>query len=221
MDVRADNRGRPHQKVLFPAAPVVGRNFLTPGHPGVRVRNVRRKSGPKSLCLCCSFFPDLGHGCLRRDSSFPTVLRTSAKFWALDICPKDLRMYPALELPLRAAFPVPEFGCTPRQPCQNRLLEGFLEVCVCVCRRFLEGFLGVVLRRVSLYQKAHVFRLWLSQFLANFDATGKFFPHFPGSTTCYPCQGLGTLRQGKWQLENRPRPGFSPLRPPPFLSFSD
>ena len=45
----------PHQKVRFPAAPVVGRNFLTPGHP--RVRNVLGKSGPKSLCLCCFFFP--------------------------------------------------------------------------------------------------------------------------------------------------------------------
>ena len=52
MDVRAENRGRPHQKVHFPAAPLVGRNFLTPGHPGVKVRNVRGKSGPKSLCLC-------------------------------------------------------------------------------------------------------------------------------------------------------------------------
>ena len=57
VDVRAENRGRPHQKVRFPAAPVVGRNFLTPGHSGVRVRNVRRKSGPKSLCLCCFFLP--------------------------------------------------------------------------------------------------------------------------------------------------------------------
>ena len=47
MDVRTENRGRPHQKVRFPAAPVVGRNFLTPGHSGVRVRNVRGKSGPK------------------------------------------------------------------------------------------------------------------------------------------------------------------------------
>ena len=27
MDVRAENRGRPHQKVRFPAAPVMGRNF--------------------------------------------------------------------------------------------------------------------------------------------------------------------------------------------------
>ena len=58
MDVRAENRGRPHQKVRFPAAPVAGRNFLTPGHSGVRVRNVRVKSGPKSLCLCCFSFPD-------------------------------------------------------------------------------------------------------------------------------------------------------------------
>ena len=57
MDVRAQNRGRPRQKVRFPAAPVAGRNFLTPGHPGVRVRNVPGKSGPKSLWLCCFFFP--------------------------------------------------------------------------------------------------------------------------------------------------------------------
>ena len=59
MDVRAENRGRPHQKVCFPAAPVMARNFLTPGHPGVRVRNVRGNSGPKSLCLCCFFVPEV------------------------------------------------------------------------------------------------------------------------------------------------------------------
>ena len=47
MDVRAENRGRPHQTVRFPAAPVVGRNFLTPGHSGVRVRSVRGKSDQK------------------------------------------------------------------------------------------------------------------------------------------------------------------------------
>ena len=51
LDVRAENHGRPRQIVRFPVAPVVGRNFSTPGHPGVRVRNVRGKSGPKSLCL--------------------------------------------------------------------------------------------------------------------------------------------------------------------------
>ena len=71
MDVRTENRGRPHQKVRLPAAPVVGRNFLTPGHLGVRVRNVRGKSGPKSLCLCCFFFPDLRKEFLL---SFPRIL---------------------------------------------------------------------------------------------------------------------------------------------------
>ena len=54
MDVRAENRGRPHHKARCPATLVMERNFLTPGHPGVRVRNIRRKFGPKCLCLCCS-----------------------------------------------------------------------------------------------------------------------------------------------------------------------
>ena len=58
--------GRPRRKSwtsapksAFSRGPDGGeRNFLTLGHPGVRVRNVRGKSGPKSLCLCCFFFPD-------------------------------------------------------------------------------------------------------------------------------------------------------------------
>ena len=54
MDVRAKNRGRPHQKVHSPAAPVVGRNFLTPGHLGVRVGNVRRNPDQKFMFM--SFF---------------------------------------------------------------------------------------------------------------------------------------------------------------------
>ena len=49
MDVRAEDRGRPHQKVCFPVALWWGENFLTPGHPSVRVENFRRKSGLKSL----------------------------------------------------------------------------------------------------------------------------------------------------------------------------
>ena len=74
MDVRAENRGRPHQKVSFSAVPVLGRNFSTPGHPGVRVRNVRGKSGPKNLCLCCFLFPDL---VLRLEPSYTGVSRAS------------------------------------------------------------------------------------------------------------------------------------------------
>ena len=58
MDVRAEKRGRLHRKVRFSAAPVMGRNLLTQGHPDVRVRNVLGKFGPKSLCLCCFFVPD-------------------------------------------------------------------------------------------------------------------------------------------------------------------
>ena len=59
MDVRAENRGRPHQKVGFPAAPVRCRNFLTPRHPGVRVGNVRSNSDQR-VYVCCFLFPDSG-----------------------------------------------------------------------------------------------------------------------------------------------------------------
>ena len=44
MDVRAENCERPHQKVRFPAAPVVGRNFWTPGHSGVRGQECPRRN---------------------------------------------------------------------------------------------------------------------------------------------------------------------------------
>ena len=53
-------------------------------------------------------------------------------------------------------------------------------------------------------------RLWLSEipcwkcFPANCDAAGSSCP-ISGCTRCYPCQGLGIFRQGKWLLENRPR----------------
>ena len=56
--------GRPRRKSwtsapksAFSCGPSGGEKLFA-GHPGVRVRNVRRKSGPKSLCLCCFFFSD-------------------------------------------------------------------------------------------------------------------------------------------------------------------
>ena len=51
MDVRAENRGRQHQKMRFPAATVVGKLF-DPWASGQKIRNVRGKSGPKNICLC-------------------------------------------------------------------------------------------------------------------------------------------------------------------------
>ena len=59
MDVRAENHGHPHQKLRFSVALVMGRNILPNGRPGVRVRSVRGRSRPKSLCLCC--FSCLSH----------------------------------------------------------------------------------------------------------------------------------------------------------------
>ena len=54
MDVHAENRGRPHQKVRFSAALMMGRNFLSQGHPGVRVRNVHENSD--QMCMFMLFF---------------------------------------------------------------------------------------------------------------------------------------------------------------------
>ena len=48
--MRAENRGHPHSKLRFPAALLMGGNLLTPGHLGVRARNVHRKSAPK-VCV--------------------------------------------------------------------------------------------------------------------------------------------------------------------------
>ena len=79
MDVRAENRGRLHQKVRFSAAPVMGWNFSTQGRPGVRVRNVRGKSGPKSLCLCCFLFPESCNSIQIFPQSLTTLLRCNQK----------------------------------------------------------------------------------------------------------------------------------------------
>ena len=63
MDIRAENRGRPHQKVRFSAAPVTGRNFLTLGRPGVRVRNVRGNPDQKIYVYAVFFFPECQEEC--------------------------------------------------------------------------------------------------------------------------------------------------------------
>ena len=56
----------------------------------------------------------------------------------------------------------------------------------------------------------------LEKFSGKFRRCWKILHRFSGSTKCYPFQGLGICRQGKWLLENRPRlrARFSPLRPP-------
>ena len=64
MHVRTDNRGHPHQDVRFPVAPVTGRNLLTPGHLGVRVRNVRKifKLNLVKVYAFVVFFPEFLSG---------------------------------------------------------------------------------------------------------------------------------------------------------------
>ena len=51
MDVHAEIAGILTKKVCFPVAPVMGRNLLTPGHPGKMLTNVHRKPGPKILSM--------------------------------------------------------------------------------------------------------------------------------------------------------------------------
>ena len=81
MDVRAKNHGGLHQKVHFPVAAVVGETF-DPWASGRKVRNVRGKSGPKSLCLCCFYFPEsrptLPATCPEREKQ--TLSERSSKF---------------------------------------------------------------------------------------------------------------------------------------------
>ena len=57
MDVRAENRGRPHQKVHFPAVPVVGRNFLTPGHSGIKGQECPQEIRAKKFMFMLFFLP--------------------------------------------------------------------------------------------------------------------------------------------------------------------
>ena len=45
----------------------------------------------------------------------------------------------------------------------------------------------------------------LERFSGKFRRCWKIPHRFSGSTKCYPCQGLGTFRQGKRLLENWPR----------------
>ena len=44
----------------------------------------------------------------------------------------------------------------------------------------------------------------LERFSGKFRRCWKTIPRFSGSAKCYPCQGLGTFRQGKRLLENWP-----------------
>ena len=55
MDVRAKNRGRPPRNCVFPRTRCWGETSwpLVMRRNTVRVTNVRKKFGPKSLCLCC------------------------------------------------------------------------------------------------------------------------------------------------------------------------
>ena len=66
----------------------------------------------------------------------------------------------------------------------------------------------------------------LERFSGKFRRCWKMIPRFSGSAICYPCQGLGTFRQGKRLLENWPRLRercwiFSSETATAFLSSSD
>ena len=66
----------------------------------------------------------------------------------------------------------------------------------------------------------------LEKFSGKFRRCWKIPHRFSGSAKCYPCQGLGTFRQGKRLLENWPRLRercwiFSSETATAFLSSSD
>ena len=58
MDVRAKNRGRPHHKVRFSAAPLMGINFLTQGRPGGKGRECPWEIRTKKFMFVLLFFPE-------------------------------------------------------------------------------------------------------------------------------------------------------------------
>ena len=57
VDVHAKKSWTSAPKSGFSCGPGDEENLFDPWASGGRVRNVRRKSGPKSLCLCWFFFP--------------------------------------------------------------------------------------------------------------------------------------------------------------------
>ena len=59
MDVRAENRGRPHQKVRFPAALVVGEKLFDPWACGRKGQECPREIRAKKFMFMLFFFPDL------------------------------------------------------------------------------------------------------------------------------------------------------------------
>ena len=56
MDVRAEDRGRPHQKVRFPAAPVVG-EFFDPWASGRKGQECPREIRTKKFMFMLFFLP--------------------------------------------------------------------------------------------------------------------------------------------------------------------
>ena len=87
---------------------------MTPGHPGVRVRDARGKSGPKSLCLCCFFIPDLifrsfKTGLADRGAWREEILQTP-EITPFSLCP--LRRAGHISGELFGSF----WGCVCRQP---------------------------------------------------------------------------------------------------------
>ena len=102
MDVRAENRGRPHQKLRFFAAPVMGRNFLTQGHPSIRVRNVCGK--------CCFFFPELTPTC-----RWKAPLLAQGILW-IPLPPSRVSVFPFLFAPRTLKGSSADTPCLP-DPC--------------------------------------------------------------------------------------------------------
>ena len=64
---------------------------------------------------------------------------------------------------------------------------------------------GTKIRKLENFKAVAVQNSLLERFSAKFRRCWKILPRFSGSTKCYPCQLLGTFRQGKRLLDNWPR----------------
>ena len=74
MDVRAENRGRQHQKVRFPCGPGGGEKLFDPQASGRKGQECPREIRTKKIMFMLFFFPDNCNGALAANISVQAII---------------------------------------------------------------------------------------------------------------------------------------------------